>query len=168
MGKVRKPTDLGVARPSGQGNVMGPSKRKQPFASFAQDLASREAAFRAGAFDTVNMQQPLEQIGAMTDAPAPLNVMEIPAARGLANMYAVAKEGSTQRETSGTAQNKALTAYRKSYGAYLRWRYPSRYKTKGSGTSNPYRPGQTAAGGYQVPTLPGVAPIPRYGEEQGS
>lgn len=157
---VSKPTDQGVARPSDQPNVVGPGKKKPPFSRFAEDLAAREAGFRAGAYDLVNMQTPLVEIATATNAPAPINPEEIPAVRGLANMYAVAKEGSTQREKRGTAQIKALPKYVNAYRSYLRWRYPNKYGGKGGGSSlSPIQPG----GGYEVPDLPNIGDIPMYG-----
>lgn len=168
MGKVSKPTDLGVARPSSTPNVMGPDLAKQPFADFAKDLATRETGFRTGAYDIKNMEPALADIAARTGAKAPIAAGEIPAVQGLANMYAVAKAGSIQREESGTKMIGDLPSYKKAYASYLRWRYPSRYKVKSKGGGTVYQPGRTTPGGAVVPSLGQVSAPPRYGEEEGA
>lgn len=148
---------------------MAVSKPKtSPFASFASDLATRETGLRTEAENISKMAPALADIGTRTGAQGPIAASEIPAVQGLANMYAVAKAGSMEREKSTGQLISDLPAYKKAYASYLRWRYPSRYKVKSKGGGTVYQPGRTTPGGAVVPSLGQVSAPPRYGEEEGA
>lgn len=106
-----------------------------PFTRFANAVAARETALRESTPDVLNMGPSLQSIAAQTGAPGAINANEIPSVAGLANQQAYINTSSLARQANTAEQVKQMPGYVSSYRAYLKWRYPSRYGKKSSGTN---------------------------------
>lgn len=133
------------------------------FGRFNTMATAREEALRNLSDRVANMGSTVQDIGARTGAPAPIDPNEIPAVAGLANLQASVGGLSTTREAESKRQTGQLPKYVTAYRNYLKWRYPNVYgggKNKGglSPVSGSFVPG------YDVPDLPPIANAPAYGQ----
>lgn len=122
---------------------MSAAERKQ----LAQEVANREAAFRAQLPGQLNMTDSLTSIGQQTGAPGPINPAEIPSVAALANLRASAQTASQEREQQIRTRRRQAGSYIGAYRKYLKWRYPSVY---GGGSSGG---GGSPLPSYELPAL---------------
>jgi hypothetical protein len=120
---------------------------KKEYRRLAEEVASREAAFRESAEGRANMGASLSQYGAQTGAPGTINAQEIPAVAALANYKAISQTASQERQDAMQERRKSLPSYVNAYRKYLKWRYPTRYG--GGGSSSGY-----SLPNYEIPDIP--------------
>jgi hypothetical protein len=122
------------------------------FSKYANAIAMRESALQSQLAGLSNMSSSVQNVAASTGAPSAINPGEVPSVSGLASMQAGMTDISKIRAKQEGGVVRNLPKYVSAYNNYLRWRYPTRYGSGGSGStaSNPY-------GDYDVPQLPGLS-----------
>jgi len=126
-------------------NISGISK-KNPFYSYANDVAMREQALQSNAVNGLNMGSSLQNIANQVGMQGSINPSDIPSVAGLANTQAGINTSSKLRTENSKNVVSNLPSYVTSYRNYLRWRYPSRYGPKKSTGAN-YTTDFTTSGG---------------------
>lgn len=132
---------------------------KNPYAKYAEAVASREQGLRGGLKNVFNTVGEAEDIALATGAGGPINLYEVPAIAGLASMKAYVDTKSQAREEEARRKIGDLPDYVKSRQQYLRWRYPSRYGMGGS-SEDPYLT-PTEISEIEIPGLPAISGFPR-------